>query len=382
LSPLFLSLALLSGESGLQALFFIGAFVLFACESPWPKRFTRLIPVALVSLAWLVLHKSLGHGAYHSGEYLNPLSQPAYFLAELPGRFYHLARLMFFGPLSSPVPDSSLPYALPDSLILLAIGSFIIRLSIFNKYGRIFLFTLALSLLMACISFPMKRHLLFPDLSFSALMGIIFAKIRNHKPQLWSRRNVIGASLFAGLFIIIHPLFSLYYIPRAIAMQKHYQQEFLIRHIKSFPDDQAFANKKVIVLNTENNFFFFMGVRLAYGMSIPDKLWVLSPDAMPVQYARTGKRSLLAKPEGGFMKHYYDYITRSKHELFTAGDSIVLGGMTVCIEKTDRDGRPLEAHFFFDHPLEWDGYLIYHWDHHKQAFRKTKLPEIGERIKH
>jgi hypothetical protein len=84
-SALALALALSAGEAGLGAVAFIVAGELVAGCS-WRVRWRRLAPTLAVVGLYFALYGALGYGSHASGAYIDPLREPARYLAALPAR--------------------------------------------------------------------------------------------------------------------------------------------------------------------------------------------------------------------------------------------------------------------------------------------------------
>jgi hypothetical protein len=71
-----------------------------------------------------------------------------------------------------------------------------------------------------------------------------------------------------------------------------------------------------------------------------------------VTIRRLDERTLAIHPKGGFLRWALDRVFRSERRELAIGDRVKLTGMTVTINSLTADGRPDEATFRFDVPLE------------------------------
>ncbi len=56
-----------------------------------------VVPVLLVTTAWLIIYHVLGYGTHGSGTYIDPLGHPAKYLAVLPARWRAAIGTLFLG---------------------------------------------------------------------------------------------------------------------------------------------------------------------------------------------------------------------------------------------------------------------------------------------
>jgi hypothetical protein len=88
LSPLACAAALCGGEAALGAIGFIVMYELLNVKGePWPRRVAALGPLAFVGVLYVVAYRVGDYGTTSSTIYLDPLREPALFLAALPQRF-------------------------------------------------------------------------------------------------------------------------------------------------------------------------------------------------------------------------------------------------------------------------------------------------------
>ncbi|HEY2732860.1 MAG TPA: hypothetical protein VGI70_02700, partial [Polyangiales bacterium] len=83
LGPCLFLLALLAGEGSIAIAAYLLAHALYLEEGPLRQRIARLWPYLLVLIAWRIVYKALGYGAFGSSLYVDPLTEPASFLKML-----------------------------------------------------------------------------------------------------------------------------------------------------------------------------------------------------------------------------------------------------------------------------------------------------------
>ena len=85
---------------------------------------------------------------------------------------------------------------------------------------------------------------------------------------------------------------------------------------------------------------------------MPRHTRVLAPAIPSVTIRRLDERTLAIRPRGGYLRWPLDQVFRSERRQFALGEQVRLTGMTVTISSLTADGRPAEATFRFDVPLE------------------------------
>jgi hypothetical protein len=112
------------------------------------------------------------------------------------------------------------------------------------------------------------------------------------------------------------------------------------------------------------------------GQSVPRHIRVLAPAIPSVTIHRLDERTLAIRPRGGYLRWFLDRIVRSERRPFALGEQVRLTGMNVTINSLTADGRPAEAVFRFDVPLESPSllWLCFRGD----GFEPFRPPEVGQ----
>jgi hypothetical protein len=110
----------------------------------------------------------------------------------------------------------------------------------------------------------------------------------------------------------------------------------------------------------------------------PPHLYWLTTATTAVTFERLDERTLRVTPEGGFLRHQVDQMTRSpRARRFVVGDRVALSGLELEIETVMPDGRPQSVLARFaasaDDPaltwLRWQG----------QSYVAYRPPAVGSR---
>ena len=140
----------------------------------------------------------------------------------------------------------------------------------------------------------------------------------------------------------------------------------------------SLEDRTVVIVNAPSpvNASYLILRRELGGQSVPGHTRVLAPAIPSVTIHRLDERTLVIRPRGGYLRWFLDQVFRSERRRFALGERVRLTGMTVTIRSLTADGRPAEAMFRFDVPLESPSLL---WLCFRGAgFEPFKLPAVGQ----
>jgi hypothetical protein len=346
LAPLFVGLALLSGELGLGVLGYFMAHALFLDRAAPLRRALALLPTLAVTAAWAVAYRLLGHGAHDSGIYLDPLRQPVAFLAALPDRFGALV----LGQLA--LPPSDLWTWLPDrTRPLLAVGGLVL-LSFFVAAARKRLAQSAelrfclggavLSLLPACTTFPSDRILVFGAFG---LFGLLAALACGELSR--AARPLIVA--LAGFHLFVAPVL----LPvRSLTMAYYHRYAMRL-------SDTAYApihapDERLVVMNAPNYYVASLIRNLQFHgrHNQAPPMICLAGTLDPVAVRRIDENTIEMRTRTSFLSEPFNQIYRSRDEPSHVGESFNIGTAEVTITEVTPRGEPRAASFRFVWPLD------------------------------
>jgi hypothetical protein len=147
------------------------------------------------------------------------------------------------------------------------------------------------------------------------------------------------------------------------------------------PMDPSIANQTLIVVNPPEALVLMESILKwsADGQPLPRRLRALvSSRLRPVEVHRLDARSLVLRPEAGFLHGLADPLLRGPDQPLTFGQHIELSGMTVEITELGPDQRPAEAVFRFDVPLEDKSLRWLQW--RDGRFEPFIPPPVGQRV--
>ncbi len=393
LSPVFLLLALLGGEAAIGAIAYLGAYALLLEKGDLRSRLLSLVPAGIVSIGWFVAYRSLGYGAAGSAMYIDPGADPGAYLRAVLER----APLLLFGQWGLPSELHLLMSATARSvywwvactwvaLVALALLPLLRR----ERIARFLAGGMLLSLLPVCATFAGDRLLVFAGLGGSALLGLLLTGIWH--PAEWMppggfRRS--GLRLLAGTLLVIH--FGL--APLRLLLSYEAVESFgkvILKAAHSLPDDPAVAAQRVVIVSSPSSFVSAFGpvIQALEGRRVPDRLLLLASGVHPIDVSRTDARTLLVRPEGGYlappgnkpafsMSHAFPTFDRLfRNSPVPEGYRVALSDVEIEVVAVTEDGRPLQVRFRFTRPLEDAGYRWLRW--RDGVYVPFDLPAEGE----
>lgn len=390
-APLLLVVSLLSAEAGVATLAYIVPHALFLDRAPWRRRLLALTPYFVAIVLWRIAWVARGYGVQGVESYVDPITAPLKFVWSV----LEVGPILLLGQWALPPSDL---YALYDvflsglsrwvwlagTLFLVLAAAIVLprvrgaRTAAFWASGMM----LALLPICATAGFPMDRLLLFVGLGAFGLLAQFLDAVWPSPaagavslPGACSRPARVLATVFVGIHLLLAPLA---FVARAAAPAgpEALTRQFYIE----LPADAAISGRDVVVVNAPSGTLVGMlpVERAAHGQSIPRRTRMLGPSLSAVTVTRENAHSLRVLAEDAYLFWSYDRLVRSLEYPFAAGQRIELAGMTVEILATTTDGRPSEARFDFDVPLEDPSLAWLQWREGK--FGPFTPPAVGASI--
>ncbi|WP_394834803.1 hypothetical protein LVJ94_50735 [Pendulispora rubella] len=211
-------LALAAGETGLGVFAYVAAYEVIGRREAIALRLQALVPWGTLFLAYATLYKALGFGARASGAYLDPIGQPAEYLALLPSRLAVYTEAALVGVpsvLSAIMPKSTPILAALGAAAAIALALLFRRawLTLAPELRRTLAWLLtgaALAVLPGAAGFPGDRVLFLTNIGVTSALAIVLlhagARVDRATPvwRLPAARTGIG--LFGLLHIVVAPL--------------------------------------------------------------------------------------------------------------------------------------------------------------------------------
>jgi hypothetical protein len=401
LGPIALLLGLLGGEMALAAGAYLLAYALFLDEAPWPRRVASLAPAALVGVVWAVAYRALGFGATGSAVYVDPIGSPLEFARLVVAR----APLLLFGQWLLP---SQLSLLLSQRgahvLWLVACGLagllpvLLVPLLRRDRTARFFALGMLLSILPACSTFPHDRLLFLVGLGGAGLLAQLLAGLVDRaawlpRARAWRAPAFATGTLLAFLNLVLAPLGLAHGSADLRTLGRLFEPA-----ARSLPTDPSVRDQAFLVVQTPTAFVCAFGplMQLAAGRPTPQRMLVLGSSIHAVTVERPESDTLLVRPDGGYLlppgsplpgTAQPDFDPRYLLPLFDLlyrdapmrlGEQVELTGMTVEVTALTADGRPAEARFRFDRPLDDPSLRWLRWE--DGVYVRFEPPPVGEKV--
>ncbi|MFQ5807753.1 MAG: hypothetical protein ACE5I3_15005, partial [Phycisphaerae bacterium] len=345
-----------------------------------------------------------GYAAAGSGWYLDPGTGPLQFLRAFADRAPALLAWQWLVPADlewALSPKTAHVLWLATSGFLLIVAAALTPLLRRDPVARFWALGMALSVLPACTAYPDERLLFFVGAGGIGLLAQFIAAVLrnvNRLPSLTWRRLPVHA--LCVVLVIIHLCLA----PVTLARKAESFKKFgvaAVRPAASLPSDPAAGFQTTLIVSTPSysTFAYCALTRLLYGGPYLSRTLVLGSGGQPIEIHRPDKRTLLLRPEGGFLARLggrgpsgeleqllFDQrcVMQSLDRMYrdttpmTIGQRIGLMGVTVEITAVTDDGRPSEAAFRFAFALENP---LFRWLQWKDgAYVPFEPPAVGERV--
>jgi hypothetical protein len=341
-------------------------------DRPRGEKVRALVPTAVVTAAWVVVHAAGNYGVRGSTLYVDPKTDPVDFL----GNLVHLP-ILAGAELGAPTPDlypfvpfGAKAFLMTFALVMIAAALLGARRLLASshprsKMARFFLASGLLSLVPTCSVIPSARLLLI------ASFGLIgFLAMLAEETTKAAQRYVVWA---IGVRLVLSPF--------VFTVHEH-QMVLTAAHIDSFaanlPLDPAIADKRLVMLNAPDAMFaYYMVVNRNHrGEPAPSTLLALAGGYRDVTVTRTDERTLVVKVDEGFYRRGTDLLFRTHREITPVGKRIETSDFVVTTTHALPDGVIDEARYELREPLESPHWIFTEW--HGGSLEPIKPPAIGE----
>jgi hypothetical protein len=290
--------------------------------------------------------------------YVDPAADPGRFAMELVKRVPPLLYGQWLMPpaevvwaISAHRPAVRLAFAV--FLGLLAVP--LVRVLGRDRLARFWAAGMLLSTVPACAVVPMDRMLVFIGLGAMALVAQYLVRVGDfmqRTAEAASRR--FSVRVVAWLLIAVHLIIAPLVLPVRTAWFAG--PRWLHDQLRpSQPMDPSIAAEDLVFVNPPEAFFLMETplIWAAEGHPMPRHMRILCSSYLrPVEVYRPDARTLVVRPDAGFLSGLVDPLFRSPDRPLSLGQRIELTGMTVEITALMPDRHPAEAAFRFSVPLE------------------------------
>jgi hypothetical protein len=358
LAPLLLVAALLTKEEGLGTCAYLAAYGLFVDRAGWRRGGLALLPYVAVVFAWRAVRSSWGYGVWNMGVYIDPLTDPGRFAAAVVLR----APILLLGQWT-PIPAEATVLLRPFlanvlwwvAVVFLGLLLFVIMpLLKHDHLARFWAAGMLLAVIPVCATFPMDRLLTFVGLGAFGLLARYWAFVFGRPSDAPSNRSrrILALSM-AWFFVAVHAIIAPIVLPFRAAnpMGPRWIENRLYVHTQLGPEVR---DQTLVIVNAPSaaHAGYLIFRRALSGQPVPRHTRVLAPAIPAVTIRRLDERTLAIRPARGYLDFPLDRVFRSERRVLVLGEHVKLSGMTVEITDLTADGRPAEAVFRFDEPLE------------------------------
>ncbi|MDR3622317.1 MAG: hypothetical protein P4L85_23400 [Paludisphaera borealis] len=384
LAPMLLLAALFSKEEGIGTCAYLASYALFVDPRGRRSGGLALWPYVVAVVGWAVLRASWGYGVHDMGLYIDPLTDAGRFATAVSTRLPILL-LGQWSPIQAdlatvlrPSMFAGLWWLASAFLGLLAFAAAPLlrrdRVACFWAAGMLF------ASIPVCATAPMDRLLTFVGIGASGLLAQFVAFVFGGAvggPSSASWR--VTARTLAWFLVVVHAIFAPISLPFRAANPVGpgwVEARFYVQT----PLGPSLEDRTVVIVNAPSavNATYLVLRREQSGLSVPRHTWVLAPAMPSATIHRLDERTLAIRPQKGYLRWPLDQVFRSERRPFALGDQVRLTGMIVTITDLTADGRPAEATFRFDVPLESPSllWLCFQGD----GFEPFTPPAVGQDI--
>lgn len=383
LAPVCLVGGLLTSESTVAIVGYVGAFALFADRGSLFRRGLTLVPYLAIVIIWRTLYRLGGYGAHGSGMYLDPAAEPIAFLAALLER----GPVLLLGQYLAPPAEAYVMVGPQGVPILVACAVAFVGLLGVGLYpllkrsqtARFWALGSLLSMVPAASAYPHNRQLLFVSFGAMALVGELWhlhgITLKNAPPS--SRTPLIALSGAVGAVVLFaHLIIS----PLALPLTS-FSAAFTAPLHRAIDDvgDEIVGREAIFI--TSPDYFPTKLIQLDRRIrgALPSKRMMglsFGPEAVTV--LRSGEKSLTLYIEGGILTDHILELYRDSRTAMEVGPVMQLSGVDVTIEHLASTGLPDQVRFDFARPLEADRYRFYFW-RSEGGFAPFDMPDLGQK---
>lgn len=410
-APLALLSGLLSKESAVATGAYLAAYALFLDRGTLTSRLRSLVPCVLTGVVWWAAYKHLGYGVTGSGLYIDPGTTPLRFLGALVER----GPILLLGQWSLPFGDwtfrSDMLWVLSRNggqILWLAASGFLLILAAAlaplvrsDATARFWALGMVLAVVPACATFPSDRLLFFVGIGGMGLLAQFIAAVVgkvNWTKRSWRR---IPTRALCVLLAVVHLGFAPVALARTTGALKRGGGVLGGNAAASFPSGMVASFQTVFVMNAPSYLLFVNSwlISALEGRPSPMRCLVLGSGIRSIRIHRPDERTLLVRPEGGFLalpgvpqsgseeapplfarRNMFPFIDRlyCDDRQWMVGQRFDLGYVVVEITAITDDGRPAEAAYHFNKALESPFFRWIQWA--DGAYVPFPLPATGETV--
>ncbi|HTU62999.1 MAG TPA: hypothetical protein VMF89_31275, partial [Polyangiales bacterium] len=257
LAPLCLALGLLGGESALSICGYLFAYALVMDRAALRARIVSLLPYLAVVVVWRAIYVYLGHGAIHSGNYVDPGRDPIEFAQLLVVRL----PILLLGQFGVPYADMwevyplFAPWLRPVvwlfAISVLALAFYLFRpLLREHRVLRFWLLGSLLATIPSCGVHPEDRMLTATALGATQVVAAFLWAVLDGGYARATRLSTVSA----GLLVLTHLVFAPITLPLR-AYDVYAIERWMSHSDKSLPQGDEAEGKTLVIVNPPLDIF-------------------------------------------------------------------------------------------------------------------------------
>ncbi len=146
----------------------------------------------------------------------------------------------------------------------------------------------------------------------------------------------------------------------------------------AIPSDPAVEQREIVIVQMPEaiTLLFLRSKRQVLGIPYPAAVLPLYAGSSRLEVERVDRDTLEIRPSRGFLAHAFESMFRADQLVFSSGETLKIGPMTVVVKSVSDGGKPRVVQFSFEDGLEAPQR---HWMSWKDGkLRSWPLPQIGE----
>jgi len=382
LAPLFLALGMWSYEIAIAAVGFILCDELLLDSGPLRRRLLAVLPSIAVVILWRLTYVVLGLGVSASENYIDPARHPLQLLSLLIVRVPVLLTAQLFSPPSDMFAFLPFPWAVlmwtVDAAFVVFTAVVLLPLLRANVLARFWAASMLLAVLPLCSTIPNDRLLPMAGFAAMGLVALFLHQFPSMAPAMGRGRRMATKTLWVAMMVVHVVLAPPARVVRGFAFAASswtFERSALKAPIGADPSRLVLVvNAPLAPLN-----FYLLAIRATEGLPLPDRTLPIASGVQALEIRRTDRQTLTVHPDGGFLEHAVDRIVRDGDHPMFAGQQVRLQSVTVTVTRMNAAGRPEEASFRFDTPLEDPHLQWFQWKDGQYA--PFTPPPIGQSVR-
>lgn len=355
LSLLMLPLALLSAEAALAIPAYLFCYTLYYRNK---LTFISLVPPALITITWLLLHQYLGYGAEPSGNaYTNPAAHPWVFVQRL---FERLPVYLFSQMTSSPagaywtiegwLPGFKKVYLIGALVILPLFIYWLIPALKTSKFLRFSFLAMVLTALPACLANPQDRLSLMQSIASAWLFAGFMLYCYKYQ------RRFILALMIIGQLVVspLHLFFGGLYL--------NVEARSINHALQHFDKNNSIAGKKIILFDVPVGYNVMLtGVRAVNNKPLPEALLYLGNSEGGTSFSQVDAKTLRINRKQAFGSGFESAFRALNDKGFKQGQVVSHPVANIVVEKLDAQNLPMQIRLEFEEPYRSSDYQFYQY---------------------